>query len=231
MTRMHGDERGIAGTVVVISMVFIIAMLALVFDGGILFIQRRHIVNAADAAALAAAQTYAMGTAQCGSNDGPAQANADSTATSNYPSASRIVYQTDCANGKVKVGYQATVGGLFSSSHIVATKSTGQWGNVSGAIVPPVEITQSGLTNCNFAGFPDAPPPGTEPQCTVQFPKLGSGDWGGLNISNPPASASSCQAGSPLGWNVCSASRVNCKGASAIRVSRGCAFFSPIACR
>jgi hypothetical protein len=150
-SRVVRDERGIAGTVVVVSVVFIVALAALVLDGGILFIQRRHVVNAADAGALAAAQTYAYNTAQCGSNDGPAQAQADALATANYPDATRIVYQTNCGAQTVKVGYQATVGGLFSGSHAVATKSTAAWGASGGAQnVIPLMLSSGRLSNCNI---------------------------------------------------------------------------------
>src|SRR5919197_6479418 len=151
MTRFLRDERGIAGTVVVVSMVFIVALLSLVFDGGILFIQRRHVVNAADAAALAAAHTYAHNDAQCGSNDGPAQAQGDSLATSNYSGVTRIVYETDCGRQTVKVGYEATVGGLFSGSHTVATKATAAWGAARGSQhLIPLMLSMGRLSNCNI---------------------------------------------------------------------------------
>jgi Flp pilus assembly protein TadG len=151
VVKLVRDERGIAGTMLIVAMVFIVALMALVFDGGLLFVQRRHVVNAADAAALAAAQAYAHNDAQCGGNDGPAQTQADSLAATNYSGVTRIVYQTDCARQTVKVGYQANVGGLFSSGHFVSTKASAAWGVAGGAQnVIPLGLSMGRLSNCNI---------------------------------------------------------------------------------
>jgi len=128
-----------------------VTIVALVIDGGMLFIQRRHIVTTADAAALAAAQTYADNQAQCGSNDGPAQAQADSIASANYSSATRIMYATDCGRQTVTVGYRASVNGLFSSDHDVATPATAAWGAAGGVSnVAPLMLSANRLSNCNI---------------------------------------------------------------------------------
>ena len=73
---IHRDERGATLAFVAVSIFVLLGVLALSVDFGALFADRRRMVNAADAAALAAALTYAKKDAACGTNDAPAQAQA-----------------------------------------------------------------------------------------------------------------------------------------------------------
>jgi hypothetical protein len=163
-------------------MVFMLALLALVIDGGNLFGHRRSIVNATDAAALAAAQRLAQG-GTCGS--GAVTSAADQAAVANEAGATRILFQCPWNGraGTVKVGYRATVSGLFSGSRNVSTSAIAVWGGAGSANVAPVEVTLSSFAFCNFPGFPTQPPP-TPARCTIDFPKAGNGHWGGLDLSN-----------------------------------------------
>jgi Flp pilus assembly protein TadG len=197
------DERGIAAVVVMVSMVFIVAMLGLVIDGGNLFGHRRAIVNAADAAALGAAQAYsrAEGGAACGSNDGPAMSAADSAASGNISSSTRILYQcpSSAGAGTVKVGYQATVSGLFSSGHEVDAAATASWGaTLGGPGLLPFQLDSSQVEGA--CGVP-SPNPGAT--CFFWYaPNNTSSQWGFLNLCSADAAAHGFCPANKVGWNV-----------------------------
>ena len=74
------DDRGVSAVIVAVALVAIFAMVVLVVDAGALLVKRRAMVRAADAAALAAAQT-------CLRDDGSAEAEADTFAALNVSSA------------------------------------------------------------------------------------------------------------------------------------------------
>lgn len=61
MTRSRDDEGGQNMIIVALSMAAMLAMTALILDGGSVFVQRRSTQNAADAAALAGARELCMG--------------------------------------------------------------------------------------------------------------------------------------------------------------------------
>src|SRR4051795_8856540 len=76
--RRTRDERGQVLVVFALALIAIVAMTGLVLDGGSTFVQKRDQQNAADAAAMAAAYSYAM----TGSTSSAAAA-AQTTAASN----------------------------------------------------------------------------------------------------------------------------------------------------
>jgi Flp pilus assembly protein TadG len=73
-------ERGQVLAIFALSLVAIVAMTGLVLDGGSTFVQRRDMQNTADAAALAAAYSYAM----TGSTSGAASAGQSTAASNGY---------------------------------------------------------------------------------------------------------------------------------------------------
>ena len=77
------DESGATLLVVVLAMVAIFGMVVLSVDLGGLVVKHRYLVSANDAAALAAAETFARGLAHVGTDEGPAQQQADSFAAQN----------------------------------------------------------------------------------------------------------------------------------------------------
>ena len=82
------DERGATLLIVALSMVAIFGMVVLTVDLGGLLVKRRGMVNASDAAALAAAESFATNQASA-NNQGPAQSQADTYATQNQGYAER----------------------------------------------------------------------------------------------------------------------------------------------
>jgi Flp pilus assembly protein TadG len=198
------SEDGVSGVIVAVAVVALLAMLGLSVDGGAFLLKRRAMVNATDAAAL----SYGISCIQ-GKTDATASSDATATATSNVSDATQVSKTGTCAAGKVTLTYQGNqpryflpVVGLSSTGSVSSTASAA-WGGAGGSVTPPIEVTQGGLQNCNFPGYPGPPPPGPEPQCTLTFPKTGNGTWGGLNVTNQPSSPASCKSVVKLGWNVC----------------------------
>ncbi len=194
------DERGIAAAVVMVSMIFILSLLALVIDGGSMYAHRRAIVNATDAAALAAAQAYAGGTAVCGSSDGAAMSAADGTASANISSPTRIFYACPASGaGTVKVGYRATAAGLFSGDHEVSTSATAAWGaTLGGPGLLPFQLDSTQVT-----GACGVPSPTTGTPCSFWYDaNNASSQWGFLNLCSTDAAAHGFCPSSKVGWNV-----------------------------
>jgi Flp pilus assembly protein TadG len=192
------NDRGAVLPIVVICLVAFFGMVVLTVDVGGLMAKRRSMVNASDAAALAAAQSFALRKeAVCGSSEGGAQAQADQYATGNVAGATRLTgtagFQTDCAAQTVKVAYQtnqqlffAQVLG-FSNSTPVGSTATAIWGPTKGGTVIPLELDPSLTNQCVY---PDGVPGDSfnDPQ---QCPKaywfdngsLTNSGWGLMNLN------------------------------------------------
>jgi Flp pilus assembly protein TadG len=198
--RLAKDERGVSGFIVAITMVVLLGMVALSSDFGLLFVKRRGMVNANDAAALAAAIS-------CARKDGQAAADAqaDALATSNVNNAARAAnptYDPSCsaAAGKVTVHYQASQKLYFapivgvSSPKTVSFASTARWGVSGGAGgLLPVQVSEGRLTTCSIPNTL----PGTE--CWFYLDNSPSGygtaSWSLLNVSQDCTAAH-------YGWDV-----------------------------
>ncbi len=186
MSRMHGEERGAVAVLVALSLVVLLGMLALVIDFGRAVGVRREMVNAADAAALAAAQQCAMG-----NGSAAAVAEANETAGLNVPSASLVAIDIDpaCDGGATQAGpktvtvtyseevdyFVAPILGFDGAT--VTTTATAIW-TVPGIV--PITINAVPLANC------PEPPRGEEPEeCVVDYPKgeLENPRWGILDLS------------------------------------------------
>ena len=220
------DQRGVSGVIVAVAMVMLIAMLGLSVDGGAFLLKRRGMVNASDAAAL----SYGVSCIQ-GKSDTTALSDATTTATANEsPDPVTLVSKTgSCAAGKVTLVYQGSqpryflpIIGIGASGTVSATASAA-WRWAGGSVTPPIEITNGGVQNCKFPGYP-GPPPGPEVQCTLTFPNTGNGTWGGVNTTSVPSDPAVCKFSTQskdLGWNVCGPpngtqdARPNCSGMSA----------------
>jgi Flp pilus assembly protein TadG len=218
-------EDGVAGIIVALSLVMTLGMLGLAVDGGSFLMKRRQMVNTSDAAALSYAISCVLG-----KGDVQAGVDANATAISNVPGATRTFKQDGCTAGKVKVTYSGSqaryflpILGLPATGTVSATASAA-WGGAGGSITPPIEISMAGIQNCHFTGYPTGPPQTPEQQCVLMFPPQGSGDWGGLNTTNIPGTPAVCKYSSQsnqLGWNVCGPpngsqdARPNCGGMSA----------------
>lgn len=186
-----GEENGATAVIVALSLVALIGMMVLVVDVGGLLYRRRQLVSAADAAALAAAQSCALGR----SIAGVPETAADSVAQQNVAGldlSGGIVPQetvgceTDAA-GHVTVLYSSVedlwFAGIFGANSItVRTKATAEWGNAASGWPVPFIVTLSNTGNVfckNSDGTPvdisETTPKGTT--CAIWFDNSSSGGY------------------------------------------------------
>ena len=192
-------ENGAVLIIVVLSLLAMFGMMVLVVDVGSLLYARRALVNSADAAALAAAQS-------CGQKEGTleASAQADTYAVANESGAAvapgypRYFPRCDSPAGLVTVRvtsdrplFFAPVLGADSETP-VTTQATAAWGGAgAGEKVAPLMLSANRLSDCEI------PPPDpnnlpTEP-CAFWWnnsnsgqrnPDLANAEWGTLDLIN-----------------------------------------------
>jgi Flp pilus assembly protein TadG len=168
------DDRGVSAVIVAIALVAIFAMVVLVVDAGALLVKRRAMVKAADAAALAAAQT-------CLRDDGSAEAEADTFAALNASSAvAGGIEDGGCDGHYVTVRYTtqqdlyfAPVLG-FGDSGTVAASATAAWGATATARAVPFVLVQGSFQSGNCS-IPDIP---KNTECNFWFDNGGGGAGG-----------------------------------------------------
>jgi hypothetical protein len=183
------DERGVAGVMVAILMVVLLGLVALSLDFGFMFVKRRGMVAANDAAALAFAESCAL---RYGLAD--AEASADELAVANVSDANEAepyVLEGDCdGSGRVTVHYQgqqklffAPIVG-FDPQATISTEATAAWGPVGGlGGVIPVMLSEGRLTTCDIP-FVD---PGTVCYFYVDNGAIGNAEWALLNVQPDPS--------------------------------------------
>ena len=206
MRRWHlitRSEDGVAILIVIMALVGLFGMVVLTVDVGGLMWKRRMMVRTADASALAAAQSCALGDpAEAGLMD----SRADEYATANVANAlaspgfeTPIVKDSGgAANpglcgtataGSVSVGYQsahelafAPVLG-FEPTRDVAAFATAIWGTAGSAHIVPAMFNLDWLTS--VCTFPLPSPEGPEPSCAFLWDndQIGSETWGLLNVN------------------------------------------------
>jgi hypothetical protein len=204
LRRANRDERGATLAIVAIALVAILGMVVLTVDLGALLVKRRGMVNANDAAALAAAETFARGLAQRVSNESPAEDQADAFATQNVSNAVRDMFSTEpfpdpapptCGGdqgaspcGEVSVQYHGNQGLFFASlfgidQADVRATATAIWGPAGGGHVIPLIVTVPGLQSC---GFPQGPAPTPAPQCHLGYDGSdpGNSQWGLVDLGS-----------------------------------------------
>jgi Flp pilus assembly protein TadG len=199
LERLRRDETGAFAIIFALSLIALIGMMVLVVDVGGLLYQRRQMVSASDAAALAAAQSCALGVSVAGDPE----STADSIASNNLPSSVGVsggitqAESTGCLTsneGHVTVQYQSQhalwFGGIFGSGPVnITTKATAEWGPAgSGWPVPfIVTLDSAGNVFCkdgngNPVEINDQTPKGTV--CSVWFDNSSSGgQFGGFGGS------------------------------------------------
>jgi hypothetical protein len=184
------EERGAAGVILVIVLVAIIGLLSLAVDGGALFLKRRAVVNANDAASLAAALS-------CARHQGSpaATASADRLATANVADATEAtapVYTPSCdaAGGKVTVHYQGSQQLFFArivgvgSPKVVSTAATATWGGAgSSSNISPLmlDLRTTFSPNCDIPNVPVGTICYFWWDNSSQF--LGNAAWGLMNLT------------------------------------------------
>jgi Flp pilus assembly protein TadG len=186
MTRVRNDEQGAVLAIVAISLLALLGMVVLTFDLGRGVALKRNMVNAADAAALAAAR-------ECGLANGTGDATvaAEQLIASNNLSAA-MVGEPDfdsapqCAgvpsDGERQVTVTVSVPQEYFFAQIfgvesgtVTASATAEW--TLGVTSPaPLRIDQLRIDECEDAGGPD---------CYFTFEKGAAplnSDWGWLNL-------------------------------------------------
>ena len=199
LERLHRDERGAFAVIFALCLIALVGMMVLVVDVGGLLYQRRQMVSASDAAALAAAQSCALGATVAGDPE----ATADTIASDNLPSSVGVsggIVQPETVGclsdkeGHVTVQYQSQhalwFAGIFGSGPVnITTKATAEWGPAgSGWPVPfIVTLDDAGNVFCkdsngNPVEINDQTPKGTV--CSIWFDNSSSGGlFGGFGQS------------------------------------------------
>ncbi|MGH2539444.1 MAG: pilus assembly protein TadG-related protein [Actinomycetota bacterium] len=199
------EESGAVVPIVVLSLIAIFAMVVLTIDVGGLLLARREMVNASDAAALAAAQS-------CASNEdvlvpeGQADAYASQNVSDVITGTTNItdVVGCDTGSGHVSVEYLthqelffAQVLG-FGDTGDVRTAATAAWGPSAGGMAVPIVI-ESGFLQ-GTCEIPDGIAIGDT--CALYYnngdSSLGDANWGFMNLDqwNVDAGESCTSAGS-----------------------------------
>jgi len=197
------EESGAVLVITVLTLVAIIGMLVLTVDVGGLLLKRRAMVNASDAAALAAAQSCAD------TNDSfSPESRADIYASSNVEGlvaengGITEIVGCDSTRGHVTVQYSHPqslfFGGIFGfgDSGSVTTAATAAWGPAAGGYAVPI-VLESGYIQ-GICKIPDGVSIGDT--CAMWYnngdSSLGDANWGFMNLDQ---------------WNV--ASNTNCHNA------------------
>jgi hypothetical protein len=190
----------------------------LTVDVGGLVARRRQMVNANDAAALAAAKAFALNEngADCGVNETPAQTFATSLASQNVDAPNLALFDTDCAEQTVTVEYDkqqdlffAPALGFGDSARVTAS-ATAKWGQAMGGNPIPVELDPGRTNRCVFLdeNNPDGGyrPAGRCPEGYWFDPNetdqnsawglLSLNEWAPENGANDPQAACSASGGS-----------------------------------
>jgi len=178
------EQRGVVAVLTAICLLALMVGVALTVDVGGLLLRRRAMVNGADAAALAAAQS-------CATPDGDAPAIADEYAALNVPGVSltRTRFLDDRCHvssaGFVTVAYAGeqslffapTLG--FDYSSAVSAEATASWGAAGAdSIIPLVVFSGTLQSACNV---PDVTPGTT---CYIWEDNFDGGNFGFIDIGN-----------------------------------------------
>jgi Flp pilus assembly protein TadG len=190
---LHDDEGGAVLLIVAIALLAVAGMLVLVVDLGSLVSTRRTAVKAADAAALAAAQSCFDGDA-AGAPVAAQQlglANMDNSGASLSGTTSTIIAQEGCGTsrdyGYVTVRVTTNQDLFFApiigvDSHGISAEATASWGMVVG---PPVPVMASigGPNAFSSCDVPD-PTPGQTCYVLMDNDHNGGGQFGFLSLTH-----------------------------------------------
>lgn len=219
------SERGAVAIIVTLCLVAIMAMLMLTLDVGTLLLSRRAMVNAADAAALAAAQSCGLRAGKPDADGQIVKYAQDNSGGSYVAPLPTYTPNCDASSGTVTVRLKtdqslafAPVLG-FSDKATVGTTATAVWGG-SGSTehVAPLMLSANRLTDCQIPPPPGVPlvpkicsfwwnngtggPPSGSALDNAEWGTLDLNEWNVLGTPNatPPhrrSSTSGCSRGSP----------------------------------
>jgi len=166
--RLHNDESGVTMVIVALCLIALIGMLVLVVDVGGLLWNRRAMVNASDAAALAAAKSCVLPTGTgVGTDIYPAGITGAEQAADDYARenssgadtpAQNIISSNGCdssASGYVTVEYGANqqlfFAGIFGKGQgHVTTQATAIWGPAGQANPVPLVVYSNMFQDCKL---------------------------------------------------------------------------------
>jgi len=166
--RLHNDESGVTMVIVALCLIALVGMLVLVVDVGGLLWNRRAMVNASDAAALAAAKSCVLPTGTgVGTDTYPAGIAGAEQAADDYAhqnssgadtSAPNIISSNGCdssASGYVTVEYGANqqlfFAGIFGKGQgHVTTQATAIWGPAGEANPLPLVVYSNMFQDCKL---------------------------------------------------------------------------------
>jgi Flp pilus assembly protein TadG len=157
--RLRDEEDGVTMVIVALLLVGMIGMVVLVVDVGGLLWNRRAMVNASDAAALAAAKSCVLPpTLDPRSAEQAADEWATDNATGAQTAGMNILQISGCdtsATGYVTVQYgadqQLFFAGIFGQGQgHVTTQATAIWGPPGGGTPMPIVIYQESFNDCPF---------------------------------------------------------------------------------
>jgi Flp pilus assembly protein TadG len=184
------EERGAVAVIVALCMIAIFAMVVLTVDVGGLLLERRSMVNAADAAALAAAQSCANTddtTDPEDQADAFAKDNVTDLPADGIDNITEIV-GCDTGSGHVSVRYSEQHKLFFAAilpgqdnQGTIATVATASWGPLAGGFAIPIVLDAGYIQGtCKV-------PDGIEMGDTCAFwynntDSLASGNWGYMNL-------------------------------------------------
>ncbi len=162
--RLRREQDGVTAVIVALSLIALFGMVVLVVDVGGLLLKRRAMVNGADAAALAAAQTCAISGGTLGSAEIQADTYAGLNAENVTASSGTIVASANCGgdDGYVTVQYTAPQQLFFApvlgfgTSGNVSADATAAWGP-TGSIGPiPIVLNTAGFQGPCTIPLPDS---------------------------------------------------------------------------
>lgn len=184
------DDSGAVVVIVALSLVAIFAMLVLTLDVGGLLLARRAMVNASDAAALAAAQSCAS-TADTLDPEAQADAYALDNVSDAVTGTTNITDIYNCdgdGNGHVTVEYLKQQDLFFAgvlgngATGDVRTAATAAWGPAAGGFAVPI-VLESGFLQ-GVCDVPDGVSIGDT--CAMYYNNgdetLGDANWGYMNL-------------------------------------------------
>jgi hypothetical protein len=196
------DPNGESGAVLIIvtlSLLAMFGMMVLVVDVGSLLFARRALVNSADAAALAAAQS-------CGAKEGMGEASfqaefyavANESGAQVMPGYPRYFPNCDAPAGLVTVRVRSDQTLFFApvlgadSETPVTTEATASWGGAGiGEKVAPLMLSANRLSDCQIP--PETPTSNDGIECAFWWnnssggqsePDLANAEWGTLDLLN-----------------------------------------------
>jgi Flp pilus assembly protein TadG len=209
MLRLRRDEQGATAVIVTLTLIALLGMIVLTVDVGQLLYKRRAMVNASDAAALAAAQSCAG----LKDSDVPG-AMANTFATDNVSVATGgITDVVGCDGppfGHVTVQYQMKQGLFFAGvlgfdgPAAVRTEATAGWGP-AGATNPLPIVVYTGSTQTQGACRIEENLPKDQP-CYLWYDNnpdvFGGSAFGFLNLCTQADADRGFCAGNKVGWDV-----------------------------